>query len=461
MALTYSAMMFFYNSGLRNLPHGGAMATLNTRKTLYSLSLSVGLLLGFTAHAAQPGQPSEAVGEVTSVIGNSRVINTRGEQAAVRGLLIRAGDKIETNAGGHVHVRFADGGLVSVRPLSRLHIEDYRNADAQNLAAIKFRLDEGVVRSVTGQWGEANRDRFRLNTPVAAIGIKGTDFVVKAQGVSTLASVNTGAIVMAPLEGACIAGLGPCADERSILLSADMQGKMAEYLKQGEKSAPRLVPYVDLLARGSGGSVMADQRHSEIPTGEVAGKANPKSDEVASKIIDTQGKNAPGPLVWLHNELEWNVPSNTISTRFDEASAAGRKVVIGNFFINLYRDETTAKEFAPQASSASFNLTSASANYVPVGDLSRGTEKVSISDAKLTVNFSNSTMATQMNLSSPSLGKEPFAASANVTSQGLFVSNTTNQQMAGAFSNDGRQAGYLFEKRLNTGTVSGLTLWGP
>ena len=35
------------------------------------------------------------------------------------------------------------------------------------------------MRSITGQWGEAARDRFRLNTPIAAIGVRGTDFIVE------------------------------------------------------------------------------------------------------------------------------------------------------------------------------------------------------------------------------------------------------------------------------------------
>ena len=209
-----------------------------------------GTFMSASAFAQGDALPS-VVGEVTSVIGVGRVLNAQNERAVARGGLIRAGDRIETAAGGHVHVRFIDGGLVSVRPLSRLHIEDYRNQDTQNLAAIKFKLDVGVMRSVTGEWGEAHRDRFRLNTPVAAIGIKGTDFVVKADSGNTFVSVKTGAIVMSPLEGACALGLGPCAGERSALLSADMQGQMLEYLKQNDKGMPRLVPYVDLLARNS------------------------------------------------------------------------------------------------------------------------------------------------------------------------------------------------------------------
>ncbi len=448
------------------------------------------------------------VGEVTAVIGVGKVLNAQSERPVTRGGLIRAGDKIETAAGGHVHVRFIDGGLVSVRPLSRLHIEDYRNQDTQNLAAIKFKLDVGVMRSVTGEWGEAHRDRFRLNTPVAAIGIKGTDFVVKADSGNTFVSVKTGAIVMSPLEGACALGLGPCAGERSALLSADMQGQMLEYLKQNDKGMPRLVPYVDLLARNSNSnsnnssnnaspataarqidnSLVVDATSKELnnQVKEVVAAVGPLGDAKANSLKDTLPGRAQDsgllpagtqpvvqppvvvppivqpadlPLVWLHNAQEWNVPKNTISMRFDEASAAGRNAIVGNFFINLYRDETITKVFTPPATTASFNLVNASANFVQP-DLGGRTEPVSISGAKLSVDFARSTLATQMDLTSPALGTERFSATAGVTRDGIFAGNTSSQQLAGAFSNNAGQAGYVFEKRLSTGTVSGLTLWG-
>ncbi len=447
------------------------MAHSHTRTIIPFVGLALNLLLLAPALAQQSAAPADVVGEVTAVIGLGRVVNPQGEQAVARGQLIRAGDKIETAAGGHVHVRFVDGGLVSVRPLSRLHIEDYRNQGAQNLAAIRFKLDVGVMRSVTGEWGEAHRDRFRLNTPVAAIGIKGTDFVVKAEHASTLVSVKTGAIEMAPLEGACAQSLGVCPGERSVLLSADMQGQMLEYLKQNDKSGPRLVPHVDLLAGGTRPSSSAPQRPGDVQA----------TDAVTMKELDNQaihvvtvGEQAAGvavpavvtalaadqPMVWLHNVLDLNVPANTISTRFDAATAAGRRAVVGNFFITLYRDETTRKSFSPPASSADFALLNASANYVQPVLTGLSSEQVSISGARLTVDFARNTLATQMDLSSPSLGKDRFAATASITPAGTFSTTTASQQMGGAFSNDAAQAGYQFEKRLNGGTVSGLTLWG-
>jgi len=431
------------------------MAQLLTRRTLPITCFSLNLLLTMPAGAATAGGPADVVGEITSAIGIGKVVNPQGEQTAVRGQLIRAGDQIETTAGGHVHVRFVDGGLVSVRPLSRLVIEDYRNRDAQNLAAIKFRLDVGVMRSVTGQWGESNRDRFRLNTPVAAIGIKGTDFVVKAQDASTVVSVKTGAIVMAPLEGSCAVALGPCGGDRSVQLTADMPGRMLEYLKQNDKSAPRLIPFVDLQARNSDVILVAELRQADvISSGDAANKG---MDSQVKEAVDNGGPPPVRPLVWLHNALDWNVPAHTISTRFDEASAAGRRPVVGNFFISLYRDETTKKDFSPPSSTASFGLLSASANYTAYGLAS---EPATVSDAKLSVDFAKGALTTQMNLASPSMGEERFVGTATVTPQGVFANKSANQHLAGAFNTDARQAGYLFEKTIGGGTVSGLTLWG-
>ena len=219
------------------------------------------LLLALASPARAAGAPDGAamVGEATLVIGVAKLISTDGVERVVdRGTAIRVGDRIETGAGGHVHLRFVDGARLSVRPASRLQVENYsRASDASALTAIKFRLDEGVVRSITGAWGEAERDRFRLNTPVAAIGVKGTDFVVKSDGETTLASVYTGAIMLTPIAGVgCQTSFGPCLNGSEKLLSEDMKGQMLSLSRQ--QATPQLVPAVDLLAQRVVRPVMAE-----------------------------------------------------------------------------------------------------------------------------------------------------------------------------------------------------------
>ena len=437
-----------------------------------TVALWTGLFIMGVALAQESGP--DVVGEITTAIGQGKIVGVAGERAIARGLRVQAGDRIETADGGHVHIRFVDGGLVSIRPLSRLLIEQYRNAKGSELAAIKFRLEEGVIRSVTGQWGEANRDRFRLNTPIAAIGVKGTDFVVKVQPDTTYASVVSGAIVMSPLDGSCAGSLGPCQTELAAHLSAEMQGQMIEYLKKNDNGGPRLVPSVDLLAqavsvgdsvaRRSGDGIAADTK--------LAGTASDTklagSDPLASNVLDAGSPPAPPvptvppgkPLVWLHNPLGWGVPENTISQRNSVAVADGRKAAVGNFFISLYRDETTHGAFQPITSSASFRLTSASANYTRYTTQSGPFEVVQVTNPTLSVDFARSTFATQLQLSSASLGQETFSASGTISPNGVFSSNAPGQSLAGAFSMDGREAGYQFSKNVTRGSVSGLTLWG-
>jgi hypothetical protein len=267
---------------------------------------------------------------------------------------------------------------------------------------------------------------------------------------------------MSPLEGNCAMALGPCANGRSTLLTADMPGQMLEYLKQNDTSSPRLVPQVDLLARNTSPGKVNEPRQAEssVPSEIIHKDLNDQAKEAVAAAPAVPAAPVKPQLVWLHNTLDWNVPTNTISTRFDEASAAGQRAVAGNFFITLYRDEATKKDYAPPANTASFNLTNASANYtLPTGS-GRPVEPITVSAAKLTVDFARNTLATQMDLASPSLGKDTFAATATVNADGTFASHTTSQQIAGALSTDATQAGYLFEKRLSGGTISGLTLWG-
>ncbi len=203
--------------------------------------------LGAGAQAAA-GAASPIVGEATLVIGAARLWSEDGSARPVtRGTAVRVGDRLETEGGGHVHLRFVDGGRLSVRPASRLQIESYSHTPGQpQLGAIKLRLDEGVARSITGAWGEAARERFRLNTPVAAIGVKGTDFIVRADADLTAATVYSGAIAVTPLASGCGASVGPCLNGHERMLSADMKGQMLELTRS--QSSPVLVAVADPAA---------------------------------------------------------------------------------------------------------------------------------------------------------------------------------------------------------------------
>ncbi|MDY6983320.1 MAG: FecR family protein, partial [Pseudomonadota bacterium] len=170
-------------------------------------------LLPLLAPLAQASLPGKTVGEVQMVIGKAWIEKSGGgrERVAV-GTQVDVLDRIDTASNAHVHIRFVDNGLYSVRPQSTLEIQryDYDPANPAN-SAVKLNLIEGVNRSISGEAAHNARHNYRMNTPVAAIGVRGTDFTVIASRDDVEARINEGAIIVAPFSNECLAdAFGPC-----------------------------------------------------------------------------------------------------------------------------------------------------------------------------------------------------------------------------------------------------------
>jgi hypothetical protein len=421
------------------------------------------LALGVFAGAALAQTPAAPVivGEATLVIGVAKVFGTDGSSRPVeRGTPIRVGDRVETEAGGHVHFRFVDGGRLSIRPSSRLQVESYsHSADQPALTAIKFRLDEGVVRSITGAWGEAARDRFRLNTPVAAIGVKGTDFVVKSEFDKTTASVYTGAIILSPLTAGCLVTLGPCRSGRETLLSDQMKGQMIELGRQ--QTSPQLVPLVDLLAQNRRSVPVADSPRTSDPVRqEIASDKALVNEALTAGVVPGV---APAPLPPAISQLVWGrwetaaIPGDTLSKTFAEATQNGRLGTVGNENYGLYRPGGANALMQTTEAAANFRLASGAAQLArPQGP----TEVVNVNNGTLSVDFSRATFATQLNVSNPTIGANTLQANGLISPNGIMLGQTGNAYVAGALTLDGKEAGYLFGKAFSAGNLSGITLWG-
>jgi FecR-like protein len=377
--------------------------------------------------------------------------------------------------GGHVHFRFVDGGRLSIRPSSRLQVESYNHSSQEPaLTAIKFRLDEGVVRSITGAWGEAARDRFRLNTPVAAIGVKGTDFVVRSDADKTSASVYTGAIVLSPLTAGCEATLGPCQSGMEKLLSADMKGQMLELNRQ--QSSPQLVPLVDLLAQNRRLAPGSESARAEKTVVTDASRQDIASDkavvtEARSAGVVAAGSTPPPPLVvapppgppevtqLVWGRWDWTAPAgDTLSRTFQEAMQNGRFGTVGNGAYGLYRVASDPNALLQTSdASANFRLAGGAAQFFMP---ERAPELARVDGGSLSVDFSRATFATQLNVSSQTIGANTLQADGTVTRNGLMLGQGGNAFVAGALSLDGKEAGYFFEKAFPAGNLSGITLWG-
>ena len=425
-----------------------------------------GLMVLLGAHS-QAAWASAAVGSVSLLVGQAHAITADGNARKLeRGAALHVGDRIETPVGGHVHVQFVDGGRLSVRPMSRLTIEDYSapQADRPGSGAIRFRLESGVVRSITGQWGEVAKDRFRLNTPLAAIGVKGTDFAVRVEPDKTAAAVYTGAIVLAPMDSGCAATFGPCLNGSERLLTESMKGQMVELSRS--QTTPELVPAVDLLAQSTRAvplGVVASAAAARPVARPLSGGLDATVSEALAADTARKASNVPAPVV---TQFQWGRNANalagdTLSRPSGDLLAEGARPSVGIFSYTLF---TTAAPLAPGAvlgageSSVSLRLANGYAGLVDI--YGQSIETVAITGGSLNLDFARSLFSTTLNLSGTRLGQESLVADGTVSRTGQFYSTNGNQLVAGAVTPDGKQAGYLFEKRVTPGVVRGITLWG-
>lgn len=92
------------------------------------------------------------------------------------GSKVDQGDTVMTEKRTYARLKFTDGGEVTLKPNSQFVVEQYaydRNNAQQDAGS--FRLIKGGLRTITGQIGKrGNQDSYRMKTPTATIGIRGT-----------------------------------------------------------------------------------------------------------------------------------------------------------------------------------------------------------------------------------------------------------------------------------------------
>ena len=131
-----------------------------------------------------PASALANAGKAIFVYGSASVVSAAGDRAVLRkGDSVSSGDTIVTAANGRVQIQLADGGLLALRPGTEFRIEKFAypqatsaRADTVEQPASFFELVKGGFRSITGAIGKENKDDYRVRTPVATIGIRGTDY---------------------------------------------------------------------------------------------------------------------------------------------------------------------------------------------------------------------------------------------------------------------------------------------
>ena len=112
------------------------------------------------------------------VHGQVEIIAEDGKsRSAERGAPVYSGESIRSGKSSSLQLKMVDDGYLAIRPSTEVRIDEYRfKGDTADRAQTS--LLRGGLRSITGSIGKKRKESFKLRTPVATIGVRGTDFEI-------------------------------------------------------------------------------------------------------------------------------------------------------------------------------------------------------------------------------------------------------------------------------------------
>ncbi len=139
-----------------------------------NLLVSVVLLLSFNCLASA----AESVGAVLISKGVVSVVSAANETRIIaKGGQLFEGDRLITAEDSFVVVKLNDATKITLRPETDFLITSFSEEPGSEEAV--FELLKGGLRAITGATGTNNPEAFQINSPVASIGIRGTDLVLR------------------------------------------------------------------------------------------------------------------------------------------------------------------------------------------------------------------------------------------------------------------------------------------
>jgi hypothetical protein len=118
-----------------------------------------------------------------------------GEQPVVPADELVAAEALRTGAESTIEVKFIDGSELSVEASSEVVLSDYVfDAEAAASTGI-INLNAGLFRFSSNDMPDSG---LQLKTPVATIGIRGTEFLVTVTSTATIVDILDGAVHVAP-----------------------------------------------------------------------------------------------------------------------------------------------------------------------------------------------------------------------------------------------------------------------
>ena len=219
-----------------------------------------------------------AIGEVTDYSGSGAVERDDGFEIfeVTDGLGVESMDVVITEK-GKVRIDFIDDTRVDTTEHSRLIIDDFVYDPASGEGSLSLKAGLGTIRYASGKIAKNSRQRVRIETPSAVVGVRGTDFAmivdeIGGSMVTLLPSCDT--------NGDCIVGeISVTSDVGTVIMNQAFQTTIV----RAAGSSPTKPVILDISEEDMNNMLIIRKVKPYDPTGELAVQ------EAKQKLADLLG----------------------------------------------------------------------------------------------------------------------------------------------------------------------------
>ena len=154
---------------------------LRSMKRICAVAL-VGLLFILSASAPSWGVNGDPIGSITRIEGEVW-LGHQGDEAlypAVLGDPVFLYDHIQTEKRSRVQILFEDESLLNLAENTYIQVTEHIYSPEENRRSSWFKIMMGKVRAVVGGYFAGAGSSYKVSTPTAIIGVRGTHFIVDA-----------------------------------------------------------------------------------------------------------------------------------------------------------------------------------------------------------------------------------------------------------------------------------------
>ncbi len=137
------------------------------------VAVCVALALSPAAFAAEP------IGQIKTATGNASIERAGATTPAAIGERVFESDTIVTTD-GTVGITFVDNSMMSLGPRTRLSLDQFKFDRTTHAGTFNASLKRGTLAVKSGQIVRQTPGAMRLKTPAALLGVRGTEFAVRA-----------------------------------------------------------------------------------------------------------------------------------------------------------------------------------------------------------------------------------------------------------------------------------------